>query len=93
MYCPGAKFDHEEHHHANGSEYTQNLDAEEVASIERLPMTPNELLPGTLVLLFRCWLDASLRLDVGDRCAAYLDFQTAKRISDFGVTPAEVLAR
>jgi hypothetical protein len=52
-------------------------------------VAPNELRPRTLVLSFRRWLDTSLRQDVGDRCATYLDFQSAKSISDFGVAPAK----
>jgi len=79
---PSLEFDDEEDHVSDRAEHAQVLDCKEVARVEYLPVAPEKLLPGPLVLSFRCWLDPSLRQDICHCCATYLDFQTAKSISD-----------
>src|ERR1019366_4791722 len=46
----GARIDlhDEEHHVADGAEYAQDLDAEEVARVQRVPVAVEKVLPGAL---------------------------------------------
>jgi hypothetical protein len=86
-----AKLHDEEDHVADGSKHTQRLDGEEIASVQRLPVAPEELLPSPLPVAFRCWFDASLGEDVGDRSPADLDLEPTQSVADLGVSPAGVL--
>ena len=72
MYSPGAKLDDKEHHVSDRAKHAQRLDGKEVARIERLPVAPNELLPGPLVLSFRRWLDTSPRVGYAPRWSRHI---------------------
>src|ERR1019366_1547628 len=85
--------DHEEHHVADRPEHAQDLDAEEVARVQRLPVALEKLRPGPLAVAFRRRFDAGFRQHGGHRRAADLDLQPAQRVADPGVAPARVVAR
>lgn len=89
-----AKLDYKEDHDTNGSEHPEGLDDKEVASIEHLPVAPNELLPPCTRAnpLWRR-LDPNLGQDVRHCRTTDFDLQSAKRVSDLGVAPFEVLPR
>jgi hypothetical protein len=75
MHGARLELDDEEDHDADGAEHAQRLDAEEVASVQRLPVARNELLPEPLSTSLRRRFDARVRQDVRDRRPADLDLQ------------------
>jgi len=75
MHGSRPKLHDEEDPVTDGSEHTQRLDGKEVAGVESLPVAPDELLPGPLLVALRGWLDPGLREDVGDRRPSDLDLQ------------------
>ena len=73
MHRACAQFDHKKHHNANGPEHAEGLYGKEVARIERLPMTPNEVFPRAFVNPFRRWLDPCLSQNIRNRRPPDLD--------------------
>jgi hypothetical protein len=67
---------------ANRPEHAQDLDTEEVACVERLPVALEKLLPGPLAVAFRRRFDACFRQHVRHRRATDLDLQPTKRVAD-----------
>ena len=86
-----AQFDHEEAHDADGTKHAEGLDGEEVASVERVPVSAEELFPGALSVSLWSWFEAGSLQDVCHRTAGDVDLESAQRIPEFGVTPSRIL--
>jgi hypothetical protein len=83
--------DDEEDHVADRSPKAEDLDAEEIARVQRVPVGLDELLPRSLLLPLRRWLDASCGQYLRHRRAPDLDREPGpQRIPELGVTPAGV---
>ena len=77
---------------ADGTEYAQGFDGEEVASVQSSPVVLEKLLPGSLAVAFRRWLNSRLGQDVRHCRATDLDLESTQRVTDLRVTPTDVLA-
>jgi len=77
VHCAGLRLDDEEDHVADRSKYAQNLDAEEVAGIQRVPVALQELLPSSLAFALRRRFYSGLSQHVRDGRATDLDLQSA----------------
>jgi hypothetical protein len=87
----GLDLDDEEDHVADRAEDAENLDAEEVAGVQSLPVRLHEAGPGTFHLALRRGLNPSLGQDGGDRRSSNLHFQAgSKGVSDLRVAPAQI---
>ena len=91
VHGAGPELDDKEDHDADRAERTDGLDAEKVASVERLPVALDELLPSPLSNSLGCRLEADLRQDAGDRRATDLDLEPTERVSDLGVALTSVV--
>ena len=81
----------EEHHVANRSEDPENLDAKEIAGIQRLPVHLHEPLPGSLLLALWGRLNSGIGQDVRDGGPSNFDLQScSERIADLRVSPAQI---
>ena len=85
------QFDDEQDHDSDRAEHAQGLNGEEIASVKRLPMARDELLPGSLSVSLRRGLDSRIRENGCDRRTANLDTEPVQSVADFRVAPTEVL--
>src|SRR5664280_3723555 len=92
LHGTGLHLNDEVDHVADGSEQAQDFDAKEVASVQSFPVALEKLLPGSLAIAF--WRRFYYRLgqDVRHCRATDLDLESAQRVTDLRVTPADVLA-
>ena len=93
MHGARLELDDEEDHDADGAEHAQRLDAEEVASVQRLPVARDELLPSPRSTSLRRRFDARIGQNVRDRRTADLDLQPTQGVPDLRVAPTDVLGR
>src|SRR5664280_1396461 len=92
MHRTGLHLNDKVDHVADGSEQAQDLDTEEIAGVKSFPVALEKLLPGPFAVAFRCRFDSCLDQDVRHCRATDLDLESAQRVTDLRVTPADVLA-
>ena len=86
------QLDHEKHRVAHSTEDAEDLDREEVAGVESVPVRPHELLPRALLGALGRGHDAGGVEDIGDRVATDGDLEArVDGVANLGVAPRQIV--